>query len=104
MVIYRIIVMRDTIPALLYNGPGSQQSTAERACFYIFHALPEWLGSALLIVPNTRQKFQTGPWGDWRAYDGQKGCTEARKDAIEMKRKKREAAAAATTAAAASPN
>ena len=96
MIIYRLVVMRDTIPELLYTGPGSQQSTAARACFYIFHALPEWLGSALLVVPNTRQKFQTGVWGDWRAYDGQKGCTAARKEANE---KKQEAAAAA-----ASPN
>ncbi|KAH7099971.1 hypothetical protein BKA62DRAFT_620637, partial [Auriculariales sp. MPI-PUGE-AT-0066] len=97
--IYRLVVMQYHIPELLYTGAGSQQSAGAKAAFYLLHCLPEWIGSALLVVPNTRQRFQTGPWGDWRNFDGQKGCAEARKEATEKKRQKREEREAKNNAA-----
>ncbi|EJD41812.1 hypothetical protein AURDEDRAFT_115271 [Auricularia subglabra TFB-10046 SS5] len=92
--IYRLVVMKDTIPDLLYTGPGSQESGKDKALFYVFHCLPELFAAALLVVPNTRQYFGTGMWGDWRSADGQKGCTEARKEAKEKRAREAEAAAA----------
>ncbi|KZW01307.1 hypothetical protein EXIGLDRAFT_603040 [Exidia glandulosa HHB12029] len=87
--INRLAVMHYTIPDLLFTGPGSQQSSGAKALFYVFHCLPEWLAAALLVLPNTRQLFRTGPWGDWRGHDGQKGCAEARKERREEREGKR---------------
>ena len=60
--VYRLVVMGDTIPDFLYTGPGSQESTTAKALFYVFHCLPEWMGAALLVVPNTRKCFNSGPF------------------------------------------
>lgn len=86
--------MKNRIPELLYTGEGSLQSRTAKICFYVLHCVPEFAASALLLVPNTRNDFQTGPWGDWRQFDGQKGIPEAireaRENMEEAKRRKAE--------------
>ncbi|KAH7105989.1 hypothetical protein BKA62DRAFT_741186 [Auriculariales sp. MPI-PUGE-AT-0066] len=77
--IYRLSVMYNTIPELMWMGDGSLQSPAAKAQFYVLLCLPEWVAAALVIVPNTRQDFETGPFGDWRSFDGQKSVFQSRK-------------------------
>jgi hypothetical protein len=31
--------------------------------------LSDWLAVALLLVPNIREIYKTGMWGDWKAID-----------------------------------
>jgi hypothetical protein len=50
-------------------APGSLNSRADKAIFYIFHVLPEWISMALLFVFNSRREFSTGMAGDWRSHD-----------------------------------
>lgn len=85
--------MNNHISDLLYVGPGSLQTPWAKAGFYVIHCLPEWLSIALLAVPNTRKLYRAGAWGDWRSEDGQKGCTEARKEQKAKYEEKRRAEA-----------
>ncbi|KAH7100132.1 hypothetical protein BKA62DRAFT_265395 [Auriculariales sp. MPI-PUGE-AT-0066] len=55
--VYRLVVMRFRITDMHDMGPTSQNSPLDKACFYIFHVLPEWLAIALMVVPNTRKAF-----------------------------------------------
>ena len=67
--IYRLSVLHNSMDSLQSMGPGSLNSSGDKALFYIFHILPEWLGVALLFISNTRQMFDTGLMGDWRYHD-----------------------------------
>ena len=73
-------------------GPHSLNSAGAKACFYVFHILPEWLGSLILFSTNLRQVFGTGPFGDWRKVDeteeGRKKRLEKEKKAAEQKKAK----------------
>ena len=70
--------MYNETTSLLSVGPHTLNSPGAKAGFYIFHSLPEWLASLLLLGMNIRQLFGTGLFGDWR-----------RKDETEDQRKKR---------------
>ncbi|KAF9447952.1 hypothetical protein P691DRAFT_801514 [Macrolepiota fuliginosa MF-IS2] len=67
--VYRLSVMQNTTESLQSTASGSLNSVGDKAAFYIFHILPEWLSSALLFVFNTRRIFSTGFIGDWRLAD-----------------------------------
>lgn len=69
MPIYRLSIMFNRIPALDFMGPRSQNGPGAKAAFYLFHAMPEWLTSVVLVVLNVRKIFGTGFWGDWRNAD-----------------------------------
>ena len=56
--------MHNTVDSLLSRRHGSLSSPGEKALFYIFHMLPEWLACAILLGLNVRQIFATGPFGD----------------------------------------
>jgi len=62
------------------NRPG------EKAAFYIFHILPEWLAAVVLFVNNIRKTFGTGLAGDWRIKD-ETGREKEKRIASEEKRK-----------------
>jgi hypothetical protein len=64
------------------NRPG------EKAAFYIFHILPEWLATVVLLVDNIRKTFGTGLAGDWRFKD-ETGREKKKRIASEEKRKAR---------------
>ena len=66
--IYRLSVLHNSMDSLQSMGPGSLNSSGDKALFYIFHILPEWLRVALFIS-NTRQIFDTGLMGDCRYHD-----------------------------------
>lgn len=66
---YRLVVMRHRTDALDSMEPSSQNTTRAKILFYVLHAAPEWLVSALLLSINTRKTFGTGPFGDWRSHD-----------------------------------
>ncbi len=41
-------------------------SNIPKSLFYIFHLSPEFVAAMILICTNTRVKFGTGAWGDYR--------------------------------------
>lgn len=67
--IFRLLFMYHRTTSLTSIAPGSGNTPLEKATFYIFHMLSDWLAVALLLVPNIRAIFKTGMWGDWRAVD-----------------------------------
>ncbi|KAH7927490.1 hypothetical protein BV22DRAFT_1045306 [Leucogyrophana mollusca] len=67
--IYRLAVMYNKTTSLTSTAPGSGNTIPEKVEFYIFHIVSDWMACALLVVPNVRQWFNTGPLGDWRAVD-----------------------------------
>lgn len=67
--IFRLLFMYHRTTSLTSMAPGSGNTPLEKATFYIFHMLSDWLAVALLLVPNIRAIFKTGMWGDWRAID-----------------------------------
>ncbi|OSC96508.1 hypothetical protein PYCCODRAFT_1472566 [Trametes coccinea BRFM310] len=62
--VYRLIVMRNWTTSLLSTAPGSQNTAGAKAAWWVFHATPELIASALLLSVNLRQWFKTGPFGD----------------------------------------
>ena len=72
--IYRLAVMHNhtDAPRLSFSStfPGALNSPGAKACFYIFHMLPELISVAILYIPiNARKVFDTGFWGDYRWRD-----------------------------------
>jgi hypothetical protein len=61
--------MHNTTDSIQSMAPGSLNSHTDKALFYIFHVLPEWISMALLFVFNSRREFSTGMAGDWRSHD-----------------------------------
>ncbi|EKM54334.1 uncharacterized protein PHACADRAFT_258120 [Phanerochaete carnosa HHB-10118-sp] len=62
--LYHFVVMHNWTTSLTSMALGSQNTAGEKAAFYIFQALPEVAAAALLMVPNIRELFSTGMWGD----------------------------------------
>jgi hypothetical protein len=56
--------MRTSTTSLISTAPGSQNTPGEKAAFYIFHILPEWVSVLLLLLCNVRDIFGTGMFGD----------------------------------------
>lgn len=50
----------------------SLDKPSEKALFYVFHALPEWLAITALVVANVRKWFGTGLGGDYLGRDWKK--------------------------------
>lgn len=67
--IYRAAVLHNTTPSFTSTVPGSLNSPADKAFFYIFQVLPEWLSILALFSVNAREIVGSGPWGDWRGKD-----------------------------------
>ena len=84
--IYRLSVMPTRVTSLTesrLNRPG------EKAAFYIFHVLPEWLATVVLFVDNIRKTFGTGLAGDWRLKDETEKEKEKRMASEEKRKTKR---------------
>jgi hypothetical protein len=64
---YRLSVMWSRTTSL--TAPNPLNTPGSKALFYIFHALPEWLASTILLGDNVRETFETGLFGDWRLWD-----------------------------------
>ncbi|KAG1735109.1 uncharacterized protein EDB91DRAFT_1056420 [Suillus paluster] len=67
--IFRLMFMYHRTTSLTSLAPGSGNTSLEKATFYIFHMLSDWLAVALLLVPNIRAIYKTGMWGDLRTID-----------------------------------
>ena len=67
--VYRIAILGNNTTSLYSTAPGSQNSDASKAGFYIFHIAPEFLSAAILVSLNVRRVFATGMWGDRRRRD-----------------------------------
>ncbi|KAF6763156.1 hypothetical protein DFP72DRAFT_525527 [Ephemerocybe angulata] len=78
--IYRLAVMHIETPSLDPSLPGTLNSPAGKALFYLLHVLPEWVAAAILIVPNTRKAFGTGIIGDYRGWDDSPAEIQKRRD------------------------
>jgi len=65
--IYRLSVMWLKVTSLSAQSPLN--TPGSKALFYIFHVLPEWLASVILLGYNIRKTFGTGLCGDWRLWD-----------------------------------
>lgn len=73
--------MFNTSNSLLSMAPGTLNSPGAKACFYIFHVLPEWMSILILMSVNVRKTLGTGMSGDWRSRD------ETEKEKIEREAK-----------------
>ncbi|KAF9244869.1 hypothetical protein BU15DRAFT_41673 [Melanogaster broomeanus] len=67
--IFRLAFMHHYTTSLTSTAAGSGNTPAEKLTFYVFHMLSDWMAAALLLLPNVREMFATGMWGDWRAMD-----------------------------------
>lgn len=67
--IYRLSVMGTTTTSLTSTAPGSQNTPAEKAAFYILHMVPEWISVLVLLLCNVRDIFGTGMFGDIHQRD-----------------------------------
>ncbi|PIL33536.1 hypothetical protein GSI_04159 [Ganoderma sinense ZZ0214-1] len=67
--IYRIAVISHSTTSIFSTAPGSQNTPCNKAAFYVLHAAPEFVSTALLVSLNARRVFGTGPWGDLRPRD-----------------------------------
>jgi hypothetical protein len=65
-------MMHNTVDSLVSRGPGSLSSPAAKSWFYILHMAPEWLSVFILLSLNSREIFDSGPFGDWRWKDPEK--------------------------------
>jgi len=85
--IYRLVVMRSTTPDVAAVDHQALNTLADKAAFYVFHVLPEWILVAALCAFNTKEICQTGFKGDHRWRD------ETPKQRAKRERKARERAA-----------
>ncbi|KAI6033039.1 hypothetical protein F5J12DRAFT_195757 [Pisolithus orientalis] len=67
--IFRLSFMYNRTTSLTSTAPGSGNTVSEKVTFYIFHMLSDWLACFIFLVPNIREIFNTGMWGDWRSTD-----------------------------------
>lgn len=64
MSVYRLVVMRFQTDSLTSTAPGSLNDPASKTTFYIFHIVPEWICSVVLLGIDVRERFDTGLFGD----------------------------------------
>ncbi|KAI6046174.1 hypothetical protein EDC04DRAFT_1881274 [Pisolithus marmoratus] len=67
--IFRLSFMHNRTTSLTSTAPGSGNTVSEKVTFYIFHMFSDWLACFIFLVPNIREIFNTGMWGDWRSVD-----------------------------------
>ena len=60
--IYRLVAMANWTDALLSTAPGSLNSQAAKAVFYVLHILPEWVAATTLLCVNVKQMFGFKNW------------------------------------------
>lgn len=77
--------MFNTSTSLLSVAPGNLNSSGAKACFYIFHVLPEWMLNLILVSVNVRKTLGTGIWGDWR-YRDETEIEKTKREAKEAKK------------------
>ena len=64
---YRLSVMWLKVTSITVPSPHDTPSS--KALFYVFHALPEWVATVILIWDDIPETFGTGLFGDWRLWD-----------------------------------
>lgn len=67
--IFRLSFMGNRTTSLTSTASGSGNTVSEKVTFYIFHMFSDWLACFLFLVPNIKETFNTGMWGDWRSTD-----------------------------------
>ncbi|KAJ7785842.1 hypothetical protein B0H16DRAFT_1400580 [Mycena metata] len=90
--IYRLIVMRSTTSNLATPDHQALNTRADKATFYVFHLLPEWIVVAMLCSFNLREICQIGFKGDskWRdETPEEKAKREKKKQERAMKKAER---------------
>ncbi|TFK74053.1 hypothetical protein BDN72DRAFT_122226 [Pluteus cervinus] len=92
--IYRLAVMYNFVDSPDSTAPGSLNSPKDKALFYAFHVVPEWLTCATLFIFNIRKILATGLSGDWRAVDESEKERVKRELKEQEKREKKAAKAA----------
>ncbi|KAF8902943.1 hypothetical protein CPB84DRAFT_1678411 [Gymnopilus junonius] len=65
--IYRLSIM--SIKTTSITVQTSLDEPGQKALFYIFHALPEWLAITSMVMANVRKWFGTGLAGDYLGRD-----------------------------------
>ncbi|KIO22288.1 hypothetical protein M407DRAFT_28164 [Tulasnella calospora MUT 4182] len=85
--LYRLTVLHYTsstlsiIPTPTYPSSTLTSSSA-KACFYLFHSLPEILVVYYVHCTNLRARFNTTPHGDWQSDDVKHGIPRLRLDGV----------------------
>jgi hypothetical protein len=67
--IYRLVVMRNRTPDIAALDHQSLNTQADKATFYVFHVLPDWIVVAMLGIFNVKEICQVDFRGDERWWD-----------------------------------
>ncbi|KAJ7042700.1 hypothetical protein C8F04DRAFT_86610 [Mycena alexandri] len=80
--IYRLVVMRSTTSNLATPDHQALNTGADKATFYVFHLLPEWIVVAMFCSINLREICQVGFKGDskWRDETPEEKTKRERKE------------------------
>ncbi|EKM54321.1 uncharacterized protein PHACADRAFT_210131 [Phanerochaete carnosa HHB-10118-sp] len=62
--IYHLVITGDWTTSLISTASGSQNTSGEKAAFYVFQALPELAPCVALLIVNMKTTFETGNFGD----------------------------------------
>jgi len=87
---YRLAVMYNKTASFSSTAPGSLNTPMEKAGFYVFHIVPEWILVTALSSMRTREVFNTGPNGDFRWRDETPEEKASREKREQEKREKKE--------------
>lgn len=85
--LYRLTVLHYTsltlsvVPTPTYPSSTLTSSSA-KACFYLFHSVPEILVVYYIHCTNIRARFNTGQHGDWQHDDVKNGIPQLRLDGV----------------------
>ncbi|KAG8899937.1 hypothetical protein FRC00_000587 [Tulasnella sp. 408] len=85
--LYRLAVLHYTsltlsvVPTPTYPSSTLTSSSA-KACFYLFHSLPEIFVVYYIHCTNIRARFNTGQHGDWQSDDVKNGIPQLRLDGV----------------------
>ncbi|KAF4581257.1 hypothetical protein EYR40_002843 [Pleurotus pulmonarius] len=80
--IYRAAVVHNTTSSFASTESGALDSPTDKALFYVFQILPEWLAVLVLFGVNVREVIGCGAAGDWRGRDETK-AEKAKREARE---------------------
>jgi len=91
---YRLAITSNKTQSFDSTAPGSLNTPMEKAGFYVFHIVPEWILATIICSAKTREIFNTGPNGDNRWKDEtleEKSKREKKEQEKKEKKEKKEA-------------
>jgi hypothetical protein len=89
--VYRLAVTSNKTQSFDSTAPGSLNAPMEKAGFYVFHIVPEWILATIICGAKTREIFNTGPNGDnrWRDETPEEKTKREKKEQEEKEKKEK---------------